>query len=236
MSKELPEDIKNVTPSIVWGHGHDNWRWSEDAGCYISGSKIEIPKEICLGERYAHPDHGKDSFGIIWRGSLNDDWHGESFYTMGIALQWVRSAKRPDLGFLLWSGFGKQRPTADKYAPHVPRGKKMMESTADRIETNFAKGHVPLEIPSGYRLLEKGEEIKEGDCYFHPNLKAFKLVDFSHGYDYRLHFVIRKVEGEVEINKIGSVEIAMPRYYEDWEICGWCGRTPGTQHKGGCRQ
>lgn len=40
----------------------------------------------------------------------------------------------------------------------------------------------------------------------------------------------------IETKQIGGLKISTPRYFEDDEVCGWCNRQPGEQHKSGCRQ
>ena len=110
----LPISLSEITPEMCWAHRHDDWKWSEDAKCYIRGwSVLSPPTDICLGERYAHAAYGLDSYGVRWQGSTADHWHGWAFDHMGEALAWVSSAERSDLGFILWSAFGKQRRTVD---------------------------------------------------------------------------------------------------------------------------
>lgn len=92
----------------VWYHGHDGWRWSEDCKCYYFSKGTDPPTAYCLGNRYIHATAGLDSYGIIWVGSTDNNWHGRGFgYDLGKAIRWVRGAAGKKLGCKLWSKYNE---------------------------------------------------------------------------------------------------------------------------------
>jgi hypothetical protein len=86
------------------GPRRNEWVWSDDAGCFTQGDWHQPPRAYCLGDRYIHADYGLDSYGILWRGSTADHWHGWAFgFDLGRAIRWVRRAKHDMAGYGLWA-------------------------------------------------------------------------------------------------------------------------------------
>ena len=66
------------------------WKWTKDAQCYYIADNGQPPHCYCLGDRYVYADYGKDSYGILYRGSTIDNWGGYNFGTdLKKALEWV---------------------------------------------------------------------------------------------------------------------------------------------------
>lgn len=99
---------KHKTKPPRWCHGSDGWEFSKDSGCYYKSNEGFVgnpPNEYCLGDRYIHCDYGIDSYGILWRGSTSENWHGYNFgYDLKKAIDWVKKTKHAELGAELWSG------------------------------------------------------------------------------------------------------------------------------------
>lgn len=106
--RALASGETSIMPEKFWPHGFSRWQFSVDAGCWIAcgaGANRDSapPSYICLGDRMAHADYGLDSFGIRWTGSSVDNWHSHNFCAFDAALMWVKSARVPEFGPLLWS-------------------------------------------------------------------------------------------------------------------------------------
>lgn len=100
-----------------WPHGHllydatayptlgPTWKWSDDAGCYTEYKGAhEVPGGYCLGDRMVYAHYGRDSYGVLWRGSSSDNWGGYDFgIDLKAAIEWVRETEWSALGAWLWS-------------------------------------------------------------------------------------------------------------------------------------
>ena len=90
-----------------WVHGYpkDAWRWSEDCRCYLHYMGVMLlPDSYCLGDRYIFAHFGKDSYGVLWHGSIPEAWNVRSFgYDLKSAMEWVHGAGHREMGCELWS-------------------------------------------------------------------------------------------------------------------------------------
>ena len=86
---------------------NNTWKWSEDCKCFYISELNNPPIIYCLGERYVYAHFGRDSFGILYRGSTIDNWNGWHFgYDLKKAIEWVQAAEQPELGHSQWSRSG----------------------------------------------------------------------------------------------------------------------------------
>jgi hypothetical protein len=134
----------------IWYHGHDGWLWSEDCKCYYYKPdwRPDPPSAYCLGNRYIHHEAGLDSYGIVWRGCTDDNWHGKNFgYDLGKAIRWVRAAAGKKLGCKLWSKYNKP------FSPYDNDSKLQIVSKEDM---EYLKGTpAPLKITIPGIFIEK---------------------------------------------------------------------------------
>jgi hypothetical protein len=64
-----------------------------------------LPDSYCLGDRMIYAANGKDSFGVLWNGSMLPlGWNVKSFgYDLKQAMEWVQQAGFKEAGCELWS-------------------------------------------------------------------------------------------------------------------------------------
>ena len=97
------------------------WKWSDDVSCYYIADFTTPPRKYCLGERMVYADYGKDSYGILYRGSTTDNWGGMHFgYDLKSAIEWLHKAKLPQLKHVLWPKGGSM-PEADNFVQALLR-------------------------------------------------------------------------------------------------------------------
>ena len=84
-------------------------------------------------------------------------------------------------------------------------------------------------------------------CYFAlpPEKKQALYYQFNFGYQEAFLDSIKylqkigrvtSAQPEYTSTNTGDISITMPKYFEDNEVCGWCGRLPGMVHEPSCRQ
>lgn len=99
-------EINHITDGETYLHlstQFQTWKLNETTGVWETDDRIAGFKLYCLGERYMHPGYGISAYGEHYIGSYADGWHsGPQLNTKEEAIEWVKNAKHPQFGCLVW--------------------------------------------------------------------------------------------------------------------------------------